>query len=378
MFFVMKISKLCDLRCTYCYEFAELAHKERMPLDRLPFFFNGVADHYIAEEWQATLHFVLHGGEPSLLPLSYLRTFAALQRQHLAARGIPYQTSLQTNLTHLSDEFIDLLDELDITLGFSLDVFGGQRVNAAGTDAQERVLDNLQRLFDVDAVRRLSVGGISVLHRLNLNAAVNTFHFFNDLDINYRILPIFSLTEPAERMRHLTLSPEQVVGAMQAVALAQARTSSRINVYPLNDYMAAAVQHLAGHAGTPYDPAVMEWALIVNTNGDAYNHADAYAPEGLMGNIFKHPLGRILASDGRNRTLEMRATRAGTCDRCRYGSNCSRLPVIEALPSERVYDDAGALECRIARPIIDFLVEQIKADQDAMALVRNPHGSHAH
>jgi len=35
MFFVMKVSKLCNLRCTYCYEYDELANRERMSLDQL-------------------------------------------------------------------------------------------------------------------------------------------------------------------------------------------------------------------------------------------------------------------------------------------------------------------------------------------------------
>jgi len=36
----MKLSKLCNLRCTYCYEYEELAQKARMPLEGIdnPFF----------------------------------------------------------------------------------------------------------------------------------------------------------------------------------------------------------------------------------------------------------------------------------------------------------------------------------------------------
>lgn len=370
MFFVMKISKLCDLRCTYCYEYGELAQKARMPLDDLAFFFKGVAAHYIEQGWSTTLHFVLHGGEPALLPSDYFRGFAALQRQHLASHGIPYQTSLQTNLTRVSDDRIDLLEALDISLGVSLDVFGGQRLNLAGDDSQDRVLDNLQRLFDSDAIRRLSVGAISVLHKLNVDHAVSTFRFFNDLGLNYRILPIFSLADPVERMRHLTLSADEVLEAMRQVALAQARMSSTIQIYPLWDFLTAAVQYLTGGESDPYDPSVMEWALIVNTNGDAYNHAEAYAPEGLMGNIFGDSLGDILSSEGRKRSLRIRAERARTCEACVYGRCCSRLPIIEALPSERTYDSNHALECRIARPMIDFMIEQINRNAAATAVIR--------
>jgi uncharacterized protein len=372
MFFVMKISKLCDLRCTYCYEYEELGQRARMSLDDLAFFFKGVAEHYIEQGWRSKLHFVLHGGEPTLLPLEYFRGFVALQRQYLTTKGIPYDTSVQTNLTRTSDALVDLLEKLDIGLGVSLDVFGSQRVNSVGVNSQKRVLENLQTLFDSGAVERLSVGAIAVLHGLNVDSAVNTFYFFNDLGLSYRILPIFSLTDPVPRMRHLTLSADQVVGAMQKVALAQARCDSRIEIYPLREFLIAAVQCLSGRRGDPYDPAIMEWALIVNTNGDAYNHSEAYASDGLLGNIFRHSLREILSSEGRKRTLRLRAERALTCERCRYGQCCNRIPIIEALPSERVYDSQNSLECRIARPMIDFMIGQITGDPSASALIRKP------
>jgi len=45
MHFVLKLSKLCNLRCTYCYEYDELAVKDRMPREGLEFFIAGaVAD----------------------------------------------------------------------------------------------------------------------------------------------------------------------------------------------------------------------------------------------------------------------------------------------------------------------------------------------
>ena len=370
MYFVMKLSKLCNLRCAYCYEYEELGEKARMPLDRLAFFFEGVAGHYLRNNWRLPLHFVLHGGEPALLPLDYIRSFAALQRQYLREHSIPYFTSLQSNLTHISDAFLETLAENDITLGVSIDVFGAERLNLAGRDSQEQVLDNLQRLFDLDIVRRLSLGAITVLHRENHANAVNTFRFFNALGLSYRILPIFCLADPPQRMRHLTLTPQDVVGALQKVARAHAKSASTIEIHPLQEFMAAAVRYLSGHRCEPYNPETMEWALIVNTNGDAYNHSEAYAAEGLLGNIFEQPLGGILNSEERKRTLSIRAERARTCEACPYDGCCSRIPIVEALPSERAYDAANALQCLVARPMIEFLVDRIMCDESAIAAIR--------
>jgi uncharacterized protein len=156
VYFVLKISKFCNLRCTYCYEYEHLGDKQRMPLEGLDFFLRH-ASTYLRKNVRRTVHFVLHGGEPSLLPPAYLRSFAQLQSHHLRDRGVRYRTALQTNLLRYNDAWVDLLEELGIALGVSIDVFGAERVNGLGEDSQQRVLHNLQRLIDCGGAERLQV-----------------------------------------------------------------------------------------------------------------------------------------------------------------------------------------------------------------------------
>jgi hypothetical protein len=74
-----------------------------------------------------------------------------------------------------------------------------------------------------------------------------------------------------------------------------------------------------------------------------------------------------LDSDARRRTLDIRATRARTCEAYSYDACCSRIPIVEALPSERAYDAANSLQCLVARPMIEFLIDQIRRDKAAIA-----------
>jgi uncharacterized protein len=369
MFFVMKVSKLCNLRCVYCYEYDELALRDRMPLTELTVFFASVSDFYLRRGWRRTLVFVLHGGEPLLLPDTYLRGFVQALRDTLGRDGVPYRISVQTNLTRLDPERIELLEELGVSLGVSLDVFGGQRVDRAGRDSQERVLRNLQLLADTGGIERLRVGAISVLNGANIGEAVSMFHFYRELGLDFRMLPMFSLGDPPERMRHLTLSPTEVVEALQSVAEAQFAADSGIAVFPIVNYLDAAVAELAGTRGAVYEPADGEWALIINTNGDAYNHGDGYTPEGLLGNVFQDSLTQIIEGEPRRANLELRAARARTCDECPHGDTCSRIPMIEALPSERVTDPEGRAVCAVARPMIDYLVERVRSSPEAVRLI---------
>jgi uncharacterized protein len=130
-----------------------------------------------------------------------------------------------------------------------------------------------------------------------------------------------------------------------------------IHVEPLSSYLQSAVNSLIGSNEIVYDPGIHEWALIIDTNGDVYNHGEAYLPEGLCGNIFRDELDVIMSPSRRSRSVAVRKARANTCDKCQYGSNCSRVPLIEAVPSERAFNDRGHLICPIAKPMIEYMVE---------------------
>lgn len=372
---VMKFSKLCNLRCTYCYEYDELGLKERMPIDGIHHFLRSFTGHYIASGWSIPVMFVWHGGEPLLLPSSYIRTVVEMQNEYLGAAGITFENAMQTNLVRFSDEQINLLKALRFSIGFSFDVFGGARINGPGGDSTTRVLDNLQRLFNSNAIADLKMGGIAVLHKANIHRVEHIYDFYQQLGLALRLLPIFSLGNVPARMRHLTLSHEEVVEAFQKVARLQFQHTSPIPILPLDSYLESAVSQLSELQSVAYDPAQMEWALIVNTNGDTYSNGESYMPEGRMGNIFKQEFSSVWSSTERQATIAVRQERASVCERCRFRDSCSHLPMIEALPCERAYDADGNLVCPITKPMIEFMMDQIQFAGGLSALSRCPRSS---
>lgn len=366
MHFVMKLSKLCNLRCNYCYEYEELNNKERMPLEGLDFFFRHLATYLKSQPPEnRTANFVLHGGEALLLPHSYLRAFKELQRKYLDAEGLEYNNGVQSNLVQISDATLDLLEELDINLGMSFDVFGNQRVDIKGNDSQDRVLDNMQRLMD----RKIPFAAIMVLHEANIDYVLPSYEFYNELHINYRMLPIFSHNDPPPRVEPILVSHEETVKALQEVVKAQFAQPSNIKVLPLWDYFKAAVRYLAGARRAIYDPQREEWAYIVNTNGDVYSHGDAYSADGLMGNIFRQSLSDIKQSAEYQHTISVRKNRAENCRSCSFYGYCNQLPIAEAISSERVYHEDGKLECTIAKPMIQFIINQIEQSDSGKLLL---------
>lgn len=366
MHLVMKLSKLCNLRCTYCYEYPELANKERMPLAGIEFFFRSVAEAVLARGNKIPVHLVLHGGEPLLLPREYLQAVADLRDKYFAENGIRHSTAVQTNLFALSEKHLDLLRARDIGLGVSFDVFGGERVDIKGNDSQPRVLKNLQRLLD----RGVPCGGICVLHAGNVARAENIYRFFNALDMDCRFLPMFATEAPEARTAHLMVSHEAIVGALKRVARLQFTETSRIDVYPLREYLDAAVRYLTGQDIGIFNPAEHEWALVVNTNGDTYSNSDPYLSAGYMGNVFSRSLSDIFASEQYAAVTRERVARGRVCRACPYDRHCDQLTLVEAINSERAYDAAGNLTCSIAKPLIDFMIEEIQRHPTAADLLQ--------
>jgi uncharacterized protein len=141
---IMKATRLCNLRCTYCHSwrtgpdqtmtFSVLARTIRDAL-RDP-----------SVRW---VDFVWHGGEATVLPVSFYRKALWLQ-ERFRRPGQTVLNTVQTNGTRLTDEWLEFLREHDIGVGVSLDgppeIHDARRVDAAGRPTSDRVREGLERL----------------------------------------------------------------------------------------------------------------------------------------------------------------------------------------------------------------------------------------
>ncbi|MEO1085762.1 MAG: radical SAM protein, partial [Acidobacteriota bacterium] len=83
---VVKLSKLCNLRCRYCYEFESLADPARMSPEQLAAFFRHARQ--AAEQTTGASEFVWHGGEPLAAPPGYFERLFGLQEREFSGTGL--------------------------------------------------------------------------------------------------------------------------------------------------------------------------------------------------------------------------------------------------------------------------------------------------
>lgn len=238
--FVVTTSKFCNLRCSYCYEFADLADQTTMSPEQLEHMYRSIADHYYRHDGPVSLEFDWHGGEPLLHGADfYWRTFDQ-QTRIFDDPHVLVTNCVQTNLTILNDRLIKLLHEGFDGVGVSIDLFSSARVNAGDRDMQPTVLANMDRLREAG----VPFGCITVLGRRNLPYLKKIFRFFADAAISARILPVHRGIDDAQNAAD-QLSEAELRDAFIALFDMWIESPAPIIIEPIHTF----AEHIVAAAG---------------------------------------------------------------------------------------------------------------------------------
>ncbi len=148
---VKPVGPVCNLACGYCYyrgtaEMYGQRHAFRMSDATLERF----VQQFIEASPGPEVHFVWHGGEPTLAGLPFFQRAVALQRRYLPA-GWRCWNNLQTNGTLLDDAWCAFLAEEGFEVGLSVDgpalLHDAQRPDHQGRGSAKRVATGLSRLL---------------------------------------------------------------------------------------------------------------------------------------------------------------------------------------------------------------------------------------
>lgn len=122
--FVVKVASRCNLNCSYCYMYnlADQTYRGQ------PAVMNQAVTSMMAQRiaTHATrhrlpwVHVILHGGEPLLMGRRHLAQWVAQVRETLKGHTVPY-FSIQSNGTLIDADWIELLADLSVTIGISVD-----------------------------------------------------------------------------------------------------------------------------------------------------------------------------------------------------------------------------------------------------------------
>ena len=206
MTIIIKPTFNCNFRCSYCYltngiksdstimkyEVAESLISQAIQLSR--------------NSTRRTLTLIWHGGEPLLWGVeNYRRIFDFIEKH---SDGSHIRQCLQTNLSLIDAEYIELFKEHKVKVGFSLD--GPKHIN----DSQRRTIDD-KGTFDVimNKVKMckaagLNIGCILVGSKHFKGRIKEVYDFLCDSKLNFKFNPLFNAGEAVNAGESIAISPE--------------------------------------------------------------------------------------------------------------------------------------------------------------------------
>lgn len=351
---ICKISKFCNLRCNYCYEYPDLAKRDRMQLDDIGRMFATLRRYVDENPGTESIVFYWQGGEPLLIKPEVYVAIGELSREAFAG-SVSVVHTVQTNLTVMSPPWLDFLSErrffTDVSISF--DVVGEERVDVKGKSKNAAVMANIQKLFDAG----ISFGAIAVVARHSVDHVRNIYRFYDELGVYMRFLP-FYVSASAGQIEAHGLTADQIVGALCAVFDEWISSETATSVEPLNTYLEYALDFVQGIAPRSRDIPLQESMFLVTPNGDTWGIPDMYVPGASYGNIFRDDFADMLRGPARQKALgEARRRMDSVCTSCPYFGPCPGYAVAQASPDERVHiDNSGCM----LRAVLDHIVMRLE------------------
>lgn len=352
---VIKASKLCNLRCRYCYEWEELADPERMSLTLWGKVLVAIREHLEqARPWSfhggaVQADIIWHGGEPLLLPDSYFDSVLQLQREVFPESWLEsgrIRNTMQTNLYKAPQAKLRRLKAAGFNLGVSWDGVAGARRTAGGRATEDRVMEN------IGLARRAGFdpGVITVVAGHTAPKLIELYETLRGRVREWKLLPLFNGPD-SRPMEGWGISGEEIVAALSHLFDDWLDTGCALPIDPLDRYFSAVLNTRLGLRVRPYDRREFgDNVLIVNIDGTVRTPgAPQSAPP--IADLKHEAIGHAMGSQAYTASLDTDdAARASICGHCRFQGGCNTYPIF-------ANDDDGIArgECPIARPLMSHI-----------------------
>ena len=306
---IVKPTRLCNLRCSYCHDWRD------GPNQTMSF---KVIAQMIAKTLRDPEHdlvnFIWHGGEPTILPVSFYRKAllvqSLFQRQNQIIRN-----DIQSNGTHLTYDWIRFLHSNKFGIGISLDgppeIHDRYRKYASGRPSFQDVKNGIQMLrryeipfsvlmvIDEDAMRM----GPEEIFNFFVKAEIESYGLLAAAPINY------PNALPGSIVKHY-IDPKRMTNFLIRIYdIWREYANPKIKIREIDGIL----QHINGKsAHCTLAGGCFGHYYLIDPNGDV-SHCDLFLgdPRYSLGNILETDFNQIRNSNkfheliiSNNRTLE--------------------------------------------------------------------------
>ena len=215
MVIIIKPSYACNLRCKYCYLSNDTkTEKTSFDIEFAKLIILNIKQ-VLSKQHKKKLNIIWHGGEPLLWGIDNYRKI--LQFSSIELSGFDIKHSIQTNLTLINKDYIDLFKEYNVHIGFSLDgdrnINDSQRVFINGGGTYDVIMEKLA----LCRKHGLSLGCIIVGSKKHIGHIPELYNFVSENNLNFKFNPIFTAGEAVNNTDEYSITPEEY--ALMAIEL---------------------------------------------------------------------------------------------------------------------------------------------------------------
>lgn len=153
--FILKVSSACNLNCPYCYVYnkGDTTWQDKpaiMSDDIFLFAINKIVAHcLLSGQKHATFSF--HGGEPTLVGPTRFRNWCRIIKEKCAG-VIEYVIAIQTNAVRITEEWVSVFREHNVSVGVSMDgprkIHNLNRIDHKGRGTYDETRRSIELLID--------------------------------------------------------------------------------------------------------------------------------------------------------------------------------------------------------------------------------------
>lgn len=126
---IFKVTRGCNLSCSYCYiKEKEKYNSESMSLEVAQKTIQRLVFDKKKNDDKSVVNITFHGGEPTKVGKKKIYQISEYIHDTLNREKIPFELSMQSNLTLIDEEFAQILQKFGVSLGFSFDGIDGNKL----------------------------------------------------------------------------------------------------------------------------------------------------------------------------------------------------------------------------------------------------------
>jgi len=280
---------LCNLDCRYCYYLKKQGlfqdNDFRMNQNTLESFIRQYMDAQKVPE----LVFSWHGGEPTLMGLSFYQNVIELQQKYRKP-GVRILNTIQTNGVMLDDAWCQFFKENNFLVGLSLDgpahLHNAYRVDKVGEPSFERVMAGLFHLKQ----HHVDYNILTTVHKANVSFPIEVYRFLrDDVGVQFiQFIPIVERVNTSGNQEGYQISKRSVSGKAYGnflISIFEEWVKQDVGKTFVQIFDAALAAWLGQSPGLCIFEETCGNALVIEHNGDIYACDHYVEPDYLLGNI---------------------------------------------------------------------------------------------